>query len=87
MIYNSCLSAQIQKYVRNITKNLLAIGDMTYVREVTETDFYNCMCLYFQFDSFCIFSELFELVSLLSKQFNAFKILFCCQICFPYALL
>ena len=48
---------------------------MTYVREVTEIDFYNCMCLYFRFDSICVFSELFELlvVSLLSKQFHAFK--------------
>ena len=46
---------------------------MTYVREVTETDFYNCMCLYFQFDLICVFSELLELVSRLSKQFHAFK--------------
>ena len=37
------------------------------------TDLYSCMCLYFQFDSICLFSELFELVSLLSKQFYAFK--------------
>ena len=44
---------------------------MIYVREVT--DFYNYMCLYFQFDSICVFSELFELVSLLSKYFYAFK--------------
>ena len=46
---------------------------MTYVREVTETDLYNSMCLYFQFDSIWLFSEMFELVSLLSKQFHAFK--------------
>ena len=32
---------------------------MRYVREVTEIDFYNCMCLYFQFDSICVFSEFF----------------------------
>ena len=30
---------------------------MTYVREVTETDLYNCICLYFQFDPICVFSE------------------------------
>ena len=46
---------------------------MAYVREVTETDLYNCMCLFFQFDSICVVSELFYLVSLLSKQFRAFK--------------
>ena len=46
---------------------------MTYVREVTATDLYDCMCLYFQFDIICVFSELFELVKLLSKQFNDFK--------------
>ena len=45
---------------------------MTYVREITETNFYNCMCLYFQFDSICVFSE-YELEKLLFKQFNAFK--------------
>ena len=27
---------------------------MTYVREVTETDFYKCMCSYFQFDPICV---------------------------------
>ena len=31
-----------------------------YVREVTETDFYNSICLYFQFDSISVFSEWFE---------------------------
>ena len=46
---------------------------MTYVREVTETDFYNCMCLYFQFDSICVFSKFVELVNLLSWQFIVFK--------------
>ena len=39
------------------SKNPAKIGDMTYVREVTQTDFYNCMCLYFQFDLICVFSE------------------------------
>ena len=37
--------------------SLVTIGDMTYVREVTLTDFYNCMCKYFQFYSSCVFSE------------------------------
>ena len=46
---------------------------MTYVRDVTSTDLHDCMCLYFQFDSIWVFSEYFELVSLLSKQFHAFK--------------
>ena len=40
------------------TMNLVTISDMTYVREVTETDLYNCMCLYFQFDPVWAFSEL-----------------------------
>ena len=39
------------------TDILVTIGDMTYLREVSKTDFYNCMCLYFQFDSVCVFSE------------------------------
>ena len=30
---------------------------MTYMREVTETDFYNCMYLYFQFNLICVFYE------------------------------
>ena len=47
---------------------------MTYVRQVTETDFYNGMCLYFQFGSICILLSLFELVILLSTPFNAFKV-------------
>ena len=42
---------------------------LSYVREVTETDLFNCMCLYFQFDSICVLSDLLELVSLSSKQF------------------
>ena len=44
---------------------------MSYVREVTETEFNNCMYLYFQFDSVCLFSDLLELVILISKYFNA----------------
>ena len=46
---------------------------MTYVREVTEADFYYSMCLFFHFDSICVFFSLFEVVSLISKQFNAFN--------------
>ena len=55
----------------NKTETLVLIGDMTFVREVTKLTC-NCMCLYFQFDSICVFLSLFELVSLLSKQFHAF---------------
>ena len=51
------------------TETFVTMGDMTYVREVTETDFYNCMCLYFQ----AYFLSLFELVNLLSRQFYAFN--------------
>ena len=60
--------------IRNLdeTETLVTKGDVTDVREVTETDLYNCMCLYFLFVSICVFSE-FELVSILSKKFNAFK--------------
>ena len=39
------------------TETLVKIGDKTYVREVTETDFSDCMCLYCQFDSICVFSK------------------------------
>ena len=39
------------------TETLVAIGDMTYVRDVIETDFYDCVWLYFQFDAICVFSE------------------------------
>ena len=38
------------------TETSVTIGEMTYVREVTEIDFWNCMCLCFQFDSICIYS-------------------------------
>ena len=37
------------------TETLVTIGDMTYLREVTENDFCNCMCLYFLFDSTAYF--------------------------------
>ena len=44
--------------MRKLDKNetLVTIGDMTYVREVTKL---TCIvvCLYFQFDSICVFSE------------------------------
>ena len=48
-------------------------GDMTYVREVTKL---TCIvvCVYISsLTQFAYFLSLFELVSLLSKQFNAFK--------------
>ena len=38
-------------------ETFVTIDDMTYIREVTETD-YKCMSLYFQFYSICVFSEL-----------------------------
>ena len=53
MIFNSCLSAHTQKCENKIKQTLVTIGEMTYVREVTETDFYDCMCSYYQFDSLC----------------------------------
>ena len=39
------------------TETSVTIGDMTYVREVTEADFYNGKRLYVQFNSICLFSE------------------------------
>ena len=55
------------------TESLVTIGDMAYVREVNETDFCNCMCVNFQFDTLCVFLSLFQLEKLLCKEFNAFK--------------
>ena len=55
------------------TKSLVTIGDMTYVREVTKL---TCIvvCVYISsLAQFAYFLSLFELVSLLCKQFNAFK--------------
>ena len=55
------------------TETLVTIGDMTYVREVTKL---TCIvvCVYISsLTEFAYFPSLFELVSLLSKQFNAFK--------------
>ena len=54
------------------TETLVTIGGMTDLREVSETNFYHCMCLLLQFNPICVCFSLFELVSLLSKQFNAF---------------
>ena len=49
------------------------IGDMTHVRQVTETDFYD-WCVYISsLIQSAYFLSLFELVSLLSQQCNAFK--------------
>ena len=55
------------------TETLVTKGDMTYVREVTKL---TCIvvCVYISsLTQFVYFLSLFELVSLLSKQFNAFK--------------
>ena len=55
------------------TEILVTIGDMTYVRELTKL---TCIvvCVYISsLTQFAYFLSLFELESLLSKQFNAFK--------------
>ena len=56
----------------NKTETLVTIGDMTYLREVTKL---TCIfvCVYFSSLIQFAFLSLFELVSLLSKQFNDFK--------------
>ena len=55
------------------TETLVTIGDMTYVREVTQL---TCIvvCVYISsFTQFAYFLSLFEVVNLLSKQFSAFN--------------
>ena len=55
------------------TETLVTIGDMTYVREVTKL---TCIvvCVYISsLTQFRYFLSLFDIVSLLSKQFNVFK--------------
>ena len=55
------------------TETLVTIGDITYVREVTKL---TCIvvCVYISsLTQFAYFLSLLEQVSLLSKQFNAFK--------------
>ena len=55
------------------TETLVIIGEMTYVREVTKP---TCIivCVYISsLTQFAYFLSLSELVSLLSKQFIAFK--------------
>ena len=55
------------------TETVVTIGDMTYVREVTQ---FTCIvvCVYISsLTQFAYFLSLFELARLLSKQFNAFK--------------
>ena len=55
------------------TETLVTIGDMTCVREVTKLTFI-VECVYISsLTQFAYFLSLFELVSLLSKQFNVFK--------------
>ena len=54
-------------------ETLVTIGEMTYVSKVTKL---TCIvvCVYnSSLTQFAYFLSLFELVSLLSKQFNAFK--------------
>ena len=55
------------------TETLVTIGDMTYVREVTETTFYKLTVYISSLIQSAYFLSLFELVKLLSKQFNASK--------------
>ena len=52
------------------TETLVTIGDMTYVREVTKL---TCIVVFSSLTQFSYFLSLFELVNLLSKQFNAYK--------------
>ena len=55
------------------TETLVTLGDMTYIREVTKlTCIVVCVCIS-SLTQFAYFLSLFELVSLLSKQFSAFK--------------
>ena len=55
------------------TETLVTIGDMIYVREVTQLT-YIVVCVYISsLTQFAYCLSLFEPVSLLSKQFNAFK--------------
>ena len=57
---------------------------MTYVKEVTVTNFYKCMCLYISsLIQSAYFLSLIEIVSILSKQFNVLRHIFCCNMCFP----
>ena len=59
--------------MRKLGETLVTIDDMTYVREVTKM---TCIivCIYISsLTPFAYFLSLFELLSLLSKQFNAFK--------------
>ena len=56
------------------TETLVTIGDMTYVREVTKL---TCIVVCVYTSSLTLFADflsLFELLSLLSKQFNASKV-------------
>ena len=58
----------------NKTETFVIIGDMTYVREINKL---TCLvvCVYISsLTKFAYFLSLFELVSLVSKQFNAFNV-------------
>ena len=52
------------------TETLVTLGDMTYVREVAKL---TCIVVCVYISNLTQFASLFELESLLSKQFNAFK--------------
>ena len=55
------------------TETLVTIGDITYVREVTKlTCIVECVNIS-SLTQFAYYLNFFALVSLLSKQFNAFK--------------
>ena len=54
------------------TEILVTTGDMTYVREVTKLTCIVVCINISRLTQFAYFLSLFELVSLLSKQFNVF---------------
>ena len=72
--YYSCFfSSNPEMRKLDKTKTLVTIGDITYVREVTKL---TCIvvCVYISsLTQFAYFLSLFELVNLISKQFNAFN--------------
>ena len=71
--------------MRKLDKTV-TIGDMTYVREVTEIDFCNCCVYISSLIQFAYFLSLFELVSILTNSM-LLRLIFCCYMGFPYALL
>ena len=70
------------------TMSSVSIGDMTYVREVIETDFCNCMCYIsssFQSAYFLSWFELVILIFMYSKTFKAYILPLHTFSCFPTA--